>query len=310
MDPNSGTNPSNPRLDNGGLPNQPARQNAATGQPFTPQPPITAPVIQTPVTPSTAATPSNAPTPINSIKSPNMLEGFDDMNTSSEPKGKLGGKGKTVLAIVGAVIVVVGLCTGAFFVGNTMGKSQGKQLADAEYQKKEADKQRQEAEAQTEESDATLDLGTELIEPQYIDENIEGDIGKQLTASDGLVLKVVNIERNFKTDDPNYKLDSSKELVKVNFLLGNIAKDKVKDIDPGKFYIENSSSARLTAESIASYTDKFDTIKLDIGTQEKGSIVYLVNKDEAPLKFIREQRYRFSGENREVTTRTIINIAE
>ena len=124
------------------------------------------------------------------------------------------------------------------------------------------------------------------------------------------MLKVVNIERNFKTDDANYKLDSSKELVKVNFLIGNRAKDKAKDIVNFNFRLENSVNAQLTPENIAQYTDKFDTVKLEPGGQSKGSIVYAVNKDEKPLKFVREQRYRISSENREVTIRTVVTVAK
>ncbi len=302
MDPNGGNNPSSPRLDSNPVPQQPATQPAAQ-QVFAPQPAVTAPVIQTPVAPQPAPMPPAA-------APPDML-GDSGINLSSDPSGPVGGKGKTIILIAIGSILTLALVAGAFFIGNVSGKSAGRKAADAEYQRKEANRQRQEAEDDAKQDDeAELDLGTELVEPKYSDENVEGDIGKQLTASDGLVLKVVNIERNFKTDDPNYKLDSTKELVKVNFLMGNIAKDKAKDITNFAFYLEDSSNARLTPQTIASYTDKFDTIKLDSGAQSKGSIVYLVNKDEAPLKFIREQRYRFAGENREVTTKTIINVAE
>lgn len=306
MDPNGGINPSSPRLDSNPAPQ--AQSQPVPQQVFTPQPPVTAPVIQTPIAPT-------PPQPVPSFVPPTVpdpLGGSNDLGVSSEPSGFTGGKGKTIALIAIGSILVLAITVGAFFVGNVTGKSAGRKAADAEYQKAEADRQRQEAESEAEqdEEEAQLDLGTELVEPKYVDENVEGDIGKQLTASDGLVLKVVNIERNFKTDDPNYKLDPTKELVKVNFLMGNIANDKPKDITSFAFHLLDSSNARLTPQSIASYTDKFDTIKLDQGAQAKGSIVYLVNKDEVPLKFVREQRYRFAGANREVTTKTIINVAE
>jgi|GEM_PF-3968207 len=307
MDPYGGSNPSSPRLDNTGSP-QPGQPVNPLAQPLAPQAPV-APTIQTPVAP---VAPSPPASPISEPGHPDLgINSPNSLGISSEPSGAIGGKGKTVALIAIGGILVLGLVAGAFFVGNTMGKSQGKKLADATYQKKEADRQRQEAESNTDTQDTSqLDLGTELVEPKYVDENIEGDVGKQLTSSDGLVLKVANIERNFKTDDPNYKLDSTKELVKVNFLMGNISKDKAKDVTNFAFYLENSAKARLIPENIASYTDKFDTVKLDPGSQAKGSIVYLVNKDEKPLKFVREQRYRFSGANQEVTTRTIITIAQ
>ena len=135
-------------------------------------------------------------------------------------------------------------------------------------------------------------------------------MGKQLQANDGFVIKVVNIERNFKSEDANYKLDTSKELVKVNFLIGNVDKSKSKDISSFNFRLENSAAAQLTPENVAGYEGKFDTVKLDPGGQASGSIVYAVNKDEKPLKFIREQRYRISSENREVTTRIVVSVAK
>ena len=313
MDPYGGNNPSSPRLDNSAVPQPGQAVNPSANQGFVPQPAVSAPIIPTPGVPQqTMQAPMN-PMQAPPSYSPQGIDGMSDMGLSSEPSGPTGGKGKLIAMIAVGGVVLIGLVAGAFFVGSTSGKSEGKKIADAEYQKKEADRQRQEAEFDSD-TDGTetaqLDLGTELVEPKYEDENVEGDIGKQLTAGDGLVLKVTTIERNFKTDDPNYKLDSTKELVKVNFLMGNIAKDKAKDVTNFAFYLENSASARLTPENIASYTDKFDTVKLDPGAQAKGSIVYLVNKDEKPLKFIREQRYRFSGANREVTTKTIVNLTE
>lgn len=308
MDPYGGNNPSSPRLDSAPVsPQQQPASTASIGTPVTPavsQPAPTAPTIPTPVADqaSPMASPLGSP--------PSNIGGVSDLGISSESKGPIGGKGKTVALIAIGGVLVVGIAVGAYFVGNKTGVSQGQKVADAAYQKKEAERQRQEAENNEPKDTAELDLGSDLVEPEYKDENVEGDIGKQLTSSDGLVLKVTNIERNFKTDDPNYKLDATKELVKVNFLMGNIAKDKAKDVTNFAFYLQNSTEARLTPESIVSYTDKFDTVKLDPGSQSKGSIVYLVNKDEKPLKFIREQRYRFSGENREVTTRTIINVAD
>ena len=76
------------------------------------------------------------------------------------------------------------------------------------------------------------------------------------------------------------------------------------------FRLEDSSGSKLTPENIADYPDKFDTAKLDPGVQVRGSIIYLVNKDDKPLKFIREQVYRITGQNREVTSRVIVTIAK
>lgn len=296
MDPIGGINPSNPRLDSA---------SPAPAAPPAPSAPITAPTLETPApsAPAPVQLPNEpvAPTP--------MPSGGIDL---PPPKGSSGVLKKVLIGLLGLVLVAA-LAGGGYFVGYAAGKSKGRTEADAEYQRKQAQLQQEEAESEAAETEedaaAQLQLG-DLVEPKYIDETIEGEIGKQVSASDGFVLKVTNIERNFKAEDPNYKLDASKELVKVNFLIGNVTKDKAKDISSFNFRLENAANAQLTPENIASYADKFDTVKLDPGAQAKGSIVYAVNKDEAPLKFVREQRYRISSENREVTTKISITLVK
>lgn len=315
MDINGGRNPSNPRLDGvgsrpvPGRPNQPqANLDSVQSQnpvSFDSQPEVTGieglsvspPTIENPVPSQTA--PAAAASPANIVDS------------ATKPGKKKGGAAKKVLIVLAAILGIGAIAGGAYYVGFTMGTSNGRKLADADYQKQQAEAQRLEAEEEEESgsSDQELSLG-DLIEPKYVDETIDGEVGKQAQASDGFVLKVVNIERNFKTEDPNYKLDTSKELIKVNFLMGNVDKSKAKDISSFNFRLENSSKALLTPENIASYEGKFDTVKLDPGGQASGSIVYAVNKDEKPLSFIREQRYRISGENREVTTKIVVVVAK
>lgn len=93
-------------------------------------------------------------------------------------------------------------------------------------------------------------------------------------------------------------------------MLGNITKEKAKDIASSSFKIENSAKAQLLPSNVQGYDDRFESKKLDPGAQSKGSIVYEVNKDEKPLNFVREQRYLISGQNREVTTRIIIKLVK
>ena len=250
MDPNGGINPANPRLDSMTPPAQP--------QPPVQQPmPAVAPVV-TP--PSIDAVPTVTPS------APVVPTGFNDVVDDSlgieqELPKKSSGKLKKVLLTLLGIIVVLGAAAGAYYYGFTTGKTKGQKEAAADYQSKLANLQKDQTNANssdTQASDAELDLSS-LQDPKYIDETIEGEIGKQVSASDGLVLKVTNIERNYKSTDSNYKLDSSKELVKVNFIIGNAAKDKPKDISSFNLKLENSSGAQLIPENIASYPDKFET---------------------------------------------------
>ena len=128
--------------------------------------------------------------------------------------------------------------------------------------------------------------------------------------NDGFVIKVSAVERNFQSSDPNYKVETGKELIKVNLLLGNVANDKAKDITPSSFRLVDSNGAQLTNEVVASYDGKFETLKIESGKQTSGSIIYKVNKGEAPLSLVREQRYRVTASNKEVTTKITITLTD
>lgn len=234
---------------------------------------------------------------------------------SPKPAKKKGKILKKVLIGFLAVALLAGAGAGGFFLGLTQGKSsgydQGKKDALTEYQK-QVSKEDSETPATPsgnqevpDEIPAKLTLGNE-VDPEYKEENLEGVVGRQITASDGLVMMVTSIERNFKTDDANYKLADGRELIKVNFLLGNIAKDKAKDISNFNFRLVNSKGAQLTPENIAKYENKFDTVKIDRKGQVTLAIVYAVDKGEKPLSFTRIQTYRLTSQNREVTTKMTV----
>ena len=307
MDPNGGINPSNPRLDgfvnnqNYQAPQQgaavPGQPNFAAGQ----QQPqsyqqVSAPTLEAPVQNPYGSQPTNLTDPM-----------IANQPIDDSPKKNVV---KIILVVFGGIIVVASLLAGGYFIGLTSGKSQGRAAADAQYQQQQAAAQQEEAEGADKAAGAAeLKIG-DLKDPEYKDETVDGIVGKQVSTSDGLVLKVTNIERNFKASDENYKLDPTKELIKVNFLIGNITKEKAKDILSSSFKIENAAKAQLLPENVQGYKGKFDSKKLDPGAQSSGSIVYAVNKDEKPLNFIREQRYLIAGENREVTSRIVIEIAK
>lgn len=314
MDPNGGINPSNPRLDGTTPVPQP------TPAPIQPQPSV-ATMPNAGITPPSIdgiPTLTTEEQPVQSVQPVPIPAGIEEP-VSELPVAKGGNKALHIVLIIVAILVVLGMIAGGYFVGYASGKTKGQNLAAADYQKKlaaaqeAADKDTNDTSSDTTDTPADNDsskLTINLQDPKYVDETVNGEIGKQVIASDGLVLMVANIERNFKPNDSNYKLDSSKELVKVNFLMGNAAKDKAKDISNFNFRLEDSSGAQLTPENVANYSDKFDTVTLNPGSQAKGSIVYKVNKDEKPLKFVRSQTYRISNENREVTTKIVITVAK
>lgn len=220
-----------------------------------------------------------------------------------------GGAGKKVLLTLLALVLIVAAGVGGYFYGQTVGRD--KTLAEVQRQKDEAAASAANGEEAEEDAPVAgeLILG-ELRDPIYADETLTAEVGKQIEANDGLVMKVVSVERNFQTTDPNYKIETGKELIKVNLALGNVAKDKAKDITPSSFRLVNSAGTKLTGEVIASFNGKFETLKIEPGKQTTGSIVYKVEKDEKPLSLEREQRYRIATDNKEVTTKITITLTK
>ncbi len=345
MDPNDGVTPSAPRLDSSpGQPQQPL-QPEFTQQPPPPSIPDSAPSMpptmsSSPLDDVSFASPDSTAAPIVDINSPGMplttppvdddplnrpprpapLESSwqqpipealpeDQLVAPKKQRPSMGGSKKILIIVVGSILVA-GLIAGAGLLGYTSGKSAGRKTALAEFQQQQLEQQQETPPPVDPAAEVKLDLAT-LKDPTYKDEVVKGETGKQVETSDGFVLYVTSIDRNFRVEDPNYQLDTNKELVKVNFVMGNVTKDKAKDLTSSSppFTLEDAEGAKLTPENIANYEGKFDSVKIEPGNQAKGSIVFAVKKGAKPLTFVREQRYRLSNQNREVTTRMEIIVA-
>lgn len=220
------------------------------------------------------------------------------------------GKGKLIMLIALGVVLLIVAAGGGYALGYNSGKSAGKAAADAEYQAQQAKLQADKDAEDESKTPDELDLG-EQVDPDYSkDESLEGAIGDTLSAADGFVLRVNNIERNFTTKDPDFKADDTKELVKVNFQMGNATKSKTMDINNTPFKLLDSTGSEVLPVTIAEYEGKFDVTKLDPGSQSIASLIFSVAKDDKPLSFVRKQPYRISNENREVTFKTTVEIAK
>ncbi|MCA9309369.1 DUF4352 domain-containing protein [Candidatus Saccharibacteria bacterium] len=303
-----------PRLDTQGMPQQPQSQpqfvDPMQAQPQSPpiqgaesygsvpmtdpNAPMAPPQMQQPMDPQTQqvdAMLSPPPAPI-------------DTSSSSSSKSKM-----IIFAAIG-VVLILAAGAGGYFIGYSSGKTAGKQAADAAYQEELA-KQQAAADEDVSSEPEELDL-SELIDPDYsADESLEGQVGETITSADGFVLRVNNIERNYTTDNPDYVVDETKELVKINFQMGNATKAKTMDISSQtSFKLVDSTGSEVLPANISEYDGKFDVTKLDPGTQSTASIIFEVNKDDVPLQFSRKQPYRITNQNREVTFVTLVTVAE
>lgn len=292
-------------------PDQAPRLDTAPQQPMQPQQPtfVDTSMVQPQSFASVPMTDPNAPGQMVPPAMPPQ-QSIDSMLDSqpSPVSGGGSGKGKTIILIIVGIVALLGIGVGAYFVGFGAGKSAGKQEADAQYQAELA--QQQEADSTEEQELEELDL-SEQKDPTYsADETLEGALGEVMTSADGFVIRVNNIERNFKTDDPAFKADPAKELIKVNFQMGNATQTKTMDISNSPFKLIDSTGAEIVPTALAEYEGKFDVTKLDPGTQSSGSLVFMVVKDETPLILTRTQKYRISNQNREVTFSTKITLTD
>lgn len=304
-------NPNEPRLDtNPGTPQQPQPQFVDPMQPQPQMPPAQDAASYGSV-PMTDPNAPMAPPQMQQPMDPQMQQ-VDAMlapppapvDTSSSSKSKM-----IIFAAIG-VVLILAAGAGGYFVGFSSGKAAGKKASDAAYQEELA-KQQAAADEDTSSEPDELDL-SELVDPDYsADESLEGTIGETITSADGFVLRVNNIERNYTTDDPEYTVDETKELVKINFQMGNATKAKTMDISSQtSFKLVDSTGSEVLPANVSEYDGKFDVTKLDPGTQSSASIVFEVNKDDVPLQFSRKQPYRITNQNREVTFVTLITVAE
>lgn len=329
MDPNGGNAPVTPKLDN----TQPAPSPADPNQQPTDiysqadsssqvQPVDSAASIPTslpsqPSQPSMddiqpAADPSADTTRFQPPATPEPLLDQPSMPMTTQTAITGGGGKKTVVMVIG---LLVGLAAigGAAYGGYTMGKSAGRQQAAAEFQTQQAQQQTEDT-ASTDtatQEEVKLDLTNTTQTNKVKDESITAKVGEQANASDGFAIEVTNIERNFTTDETGYKLDDGKELVKVNFVMGNFASDRAKDVKSADLYLIEGKDTKVIPESrLTKYDGAFETVTIQPGEQVSGSIVYAVTKDVTPLTFVREQIYQISNQNKKVTSKTSITLTD
>lgn len=312
MDPIGGISP-NPGQVPGTDPVQQPQQPQQFGAPQAPvQPTGAAPQPAEQGFASVPMTDPNAPGPMTmppSAPSTDPMANMMDPQPATPVASGGSGKSKMIVMVLIGLVLVLGAAAAGYFIGYSAGKSAGKQAADAEYQQQLAAQQQEEASA----ADSTpedLDLG-DLKDPEtYTDESLDGSLGEVVRGSDGFVMRVNNIERNFTADDPSFTADPAKELIKVNFQVGNSKKTQKMDFTADRFSLLDSTGASIVPANIADYENKLGTTTLDPGTQADVSLVFEVTKDDTPLQLVRSQQYRVSNQDKVVTYKMTITVTE
>lgn len=250
-----------------------------------------------------------APNQNNSNQSDIQASSEKNVNTEKSIKDKHP-KLKLFFIVLLILIVIGGVFMVGWFVGYTKGKSDGKKSTrqTSELNNPEASKV-DVKELPLKGTASSLKLEP-LKDPEFKEELLKAGPGVQVESSDGFVLLVTDVERGFKPNDPGYEVPANKELIKVNFIMGNITKSKTLSLNTFSFRLEDSKNRQITPEVIEDFSGKFDTVQIEPGKNQTGSIIYAVNKSEKPLSFTRTQVYRITNQNREVTTKTSIIITE
>lgn len=202
---------------------------------------------------------------------------------------------------LGVIVVLIGALVGTYFFGSKSGYKNGAN----DTRKEQARKLAEQAKENTQQSDTDNDeasLDFSVVEPEYKEESIEGDVGNMLQASDGLVILVKNIERNFQPTSSSYEAAPGTELVKVNILVGNASQTKSQTIKNTNFMLELLDGTTVSAtEEIGSYDGKIGTLTLSPGNKARLSMVFPVKKDIKKLTLLRQQPYILQQNGQTIT---------
>lgn len=223
-----------------------------------------------------------------------------DVNTG-EP---VSGSGSTLtrkLLLGGILITLICAIGGSIYAAYTFGNNAGyKKGQAAESARLQAQAEQQANNNNQTDTTSDAELSFDLIEPTYKDEVVTGIVGEQLVSSDGFVLLVNDIERDFFVQGT---LKEGYEFIKVNFLLGNASSTAAMKIANGNFKLKNAVGALIDYDQTATdYEGMVDTLNLSPGSKAQMSVVFQVEAGSDSLQFIREQAYTSKATNQLVTS--------
>lgn len=141
-------------------------------------------------------------------------------------------------------------------------------------------------------TDEAPELDFDLLSPQYTDELVSGEVGEQLIASDGLVLMVHNVTRNYQAEDRS-ATSGEGERIKVDILVGNADETNSKTITSSMFEVITADGEPIAPLSNSS-TDE-TSLDLSSGKQAEISLQYLIPEGTGDIALSRAQGYRVDG---------------
>lgn len=203
---------------------------------------------------------------------------------------------KKAIVITTSVVLVLSLLGGVAFAAYAMGKNTGYARGVEDTKKSFASQSRDTDDTQnTNDRDTENDnelLNFEIAQPVYKEEAVSGIVGEQLQLSDGMVLYVKDVERNFQPSDASYSSMPGEELIKVNLLVGNADATQSKVISNDTFGLRDTAGTMILARTdIGNYEGQIDKLEVSSGGKIRMSLVFSVEAGATPLTLVRQQAY-------------------
>jgi|GEM_PF-6798745 len=214
--------------------------------------------------------------------------------------------GVLVIVVVTAVILG-GIGLAVYKYGSKHGSSAALDQYKSDLQKQAAAKASEDKNQDTQTDEPNLDFS--LITPQYKSEVVTGQLGEQLQSSDGFVLYVKDVERNFKLEDSALQKDDTTEMVKVNFLVGNASSTQSRSITDASFRLQTLDDKKIEAQpTAADYEGRIETLQLAPGSKARMSVIFTVPKQTTPLVLVYEQSYTLKTQNTTVVSKIAVTL--
>lgn len=281
-------------------------QPAPVAQPqsYATAPPVeqfAAPPVQQPV--ATAAPPQPSPhatyaSIADSTSAPlGNIPLTDDYNMESHSQG---GTKKTIIMIVGGILAI-GILVGGGIAVYQMGYKQGSEVGGQQGDSGQTDEQPRGG-SDAEDEVTVPELNFTLHSPTYAEEYIEGAMGEQLDASDGLVVNLYNVDMDY-VPEAGGQAALGGAYVKVDFVLGNADSNGAKTINTSMFQLVDELGELVAPlDPSEDGLGSLGSVSLNPGMKSRLSAVYDVSHMSSAdnVQIVRSQDYRSSGQIRTV----------
>jgi hypothetical protein len=195
-----------------------------------------------------------------------------------------------IIIVVTAVALISTVAFSVYYFGNKSGYKKGVNDTRKEQARKLANEATSSDQSSNEDDEASLDFS--LVQPEYKDESIDGEIAEQIQSSDGLVVYVKGVDHDFQPTSSTHQGASGTELIKVNILVGNASQTQPLALKGDSFLIELPDGKTVSpVADIGTYEGQVGSLTLTSGNKARLAVVFEVEKGVKSIKLLRQQSY-------------------